>query len=65
MRNRIGLDHEQGVELYYNIAVTPWLHVTPDLQFINAGRDKAPILGLNRKAIDTAIVAGLRIKVDF
>ncbi len=65
LRNRIGLDHEQGVEMFYNIAVTPWLHVTPDLQFIDAGRDKAPILGLNRKAIDTAIVAGLRIKVDF
>jgi len=65
LRNRIGLDHEQGVELFYNIAVTPWLHVTPDLQFIDAGRNKAPIIGLNRKAIDTAIVAGLRIKVDF
>ncbi|MCH7914992.1 MAG: carbohydrate porin [Deltaproteobacteria bacterium] len=65
LRNRIGLEHEQGVELFYNIAVTPWLHVTPDLQIIDAGRDKAPIIGPNRKAINTAIVAGLRIKVDF
>ncbi len=65
LRNRIGLEHGQGVELFYNIAVTPWLHVTPDLQFIDAGRDKAPIIGPNRKAINTAIVAGLRIKVDF
>ncbi len=65
LRSRIGLKHEQGVELFYNIAVTPWLHVTPDLQFIDAGRDKARIIGPNRKAIGTAIVAGLRIKVDF
>ena len=26
------LGNEQGAELYYNIAVTPWCHVTPDLQ---------------------------------
>ena len=51
--------------MFYNIAVTPWLHVTPDLQIIDAGRNKAPIIGPNRKAIGTAIVAGLRIKVDF
>ena len=65
LRTRIGLKHEQGVELFYNIAVTPWLHVTPDLQIIDASRNKVPIIGPNRKAINTAIVAGLRIKVDF
>ena len=31
---------EQGVELYYNIEVTPWLHVTPDLQIIDPGRQQ-------------------------
>ncbi|HEU4340929.1 MAG TPA: carbohydrate porin [Candidatus Binatia bacterium] len=62
---RAGLDHEQGVELFYNIAATPWLHVTPDLQFIDSARNKAPLVGANRKAIDTAVVAGLRIKIDF
>ena len=65
LRNRIGLEHEQGVELFYNIAVTPWLHVTPDLQFIDAGRNQAPIIGPNRKSIETAVVVGLRIKIDF
>jgi len=63
--NRAGLDHEQGVELFYNIAVTLWLHVTPDLQFIDAARNKAPLIGPNRKAIHTAVVAGLRVKIDF
>jgi porin len=65
LRERVGLDHEQGVELFYNIAVTPWLHVTPDLQFIDAARNEAPLVGANRKAIHTAVVAGLRVKIDF
>ena len=48
-------DKEQGVELYYNIEITPWLHITPDIQIIEpAGR-----------GIDTTVVAGIRVKVDF
>ncbi len=47
---------EQGVELYYNIAVTPWLHITPDIQVIDSGRNKYS---------DTAVVFGLRMKIDF
>jgi porin len=62
---RVGLDHEQGLELFYNIAATPWLHVTPDLQFVDAGRNKSPILTAGGKSIGTAVVAGLRIKIDF
>jgi porin len=65
LRTRLGLEHEQGVELFYNVAVTPWLHVTPDLQFVDSARDKAPLIGPDRKAIGTAVVAGLRIKIDF
>jgi porin len=49
---------EQGVELFYNIEVTPWLHITPDLQIIvdpGAGyRDR-----------DTAIVYGIRAQLSF
>jgi len=62
---RIGLDHEQGAELFYNVAITPWLHLTPDLQIIDSARNKAPIISANRKPIDTAVVAGLRVKIDF
>lgn len=62
---RIGLDHEQGVELFYNIAITPWLHLTPDLQFIDAGRNKSPILTAGGKSVGTAVVSALRIKIDF
>jgi hypothetical protein len=39
--------------------------VTPDLQFIDAARNKAPLVGASRKAIQTAVVAGLRVKIDF
>jgi porin len=46
---------EQGVELFYNIAVTPWCHITPDLQVVNPGRERA----------DTLLFLGLRAKIDF
>jgi inactivated superfamily I helicase len=25
---------ERGLELFYNVGLTPWLHITPDLQVI-------------------------------
>ena len=46
---------EQGLELYYNVAITPWLHITPDLQVIEPVRDN----------VETTIVAGVRMKIDF
>jgi porin len=42
-------DREYGAELFYNVAVTPWLRVTADLQVVSpalAGHDTAVILGL-------------------
>jgi porin len=48
------LDDSKGVEIFYNIEVTPWLHVTPDFQIIE------PSL----KHIDKAYIAGLRVKID-
>ena len=47
---------EQGVELYYNIEITPWMHLTPDLQIIEPGR---------KNFSDTAVVAGIRLRIDF
>ncbi|HMJ67051.1 MAG TPA: carbohydrate porin, partial [Candidatus Binatia bacterium] len=46
---------ERGLELFYDAAVTPWCHITPDLQVIT------PILG----RADTSVVLGLRMKIDF
>jgi porin len=46
---------EWGVEAYYNVAVTPWLRVSADLQWIN------PATGANERMW----VGGLRAKVAF
>jgi porin len=46
---------EQGVELFYNVAVTSWCHLTPDLQVVKPGRERA----------DTLLFFGLRAKIDF
>ena len=49
------LQNEQGAELYYNIQVTPWCQITPDLQVVSPFRERA----------DTSLLAGLRAKIDF
>src|SRR5437016_2964490 len=46
---------EQGVELYYNAALSPWCHLTADLQVAQP----------STKAFDTAVLAGSRLKIDF
>lgn len=52
-----GINNSQGVELFYNIEVTPWLHITPDLQvLINPG-------GVSDR--DVAVVYGLRMRMSF
>jgi porin len=52
-----------GVELFYNVEVTPWFHLTVDLQIINQGFEGAPALGV--KDPDPAVIIGLRGKIDF
>ncbi|GEM_PF-5862084 len=52
-----------GVELFYNIEVTPWFHLTADLQIIDQGFEGAPALGV--KDPDPAVIIGLRGKIDF
>lgn len=51
---------EQGIELFYNIEVTPWLHITPDLQvIIDPGGNTGP------GAREPAIVYGIRAQMAF
>ena len=50
----LGVDDEVGGELFYNVAVTPWLHVTLDAQVIDSALPLA----------DTAWVLGLRTHFD-
>ena len=44
-----------GVEAYYNAAITPWFHVTADLQVVEPGL---------RDAASTALLFGLRAKIS-
>jgi porin len=54
----LGTSSEQGVELFYNIELTPWLHLTPDLQIIIDP-------GANFRDRDVAIVYGIRAQFAF
>jgi porin len=49
------LGDEQGVEVFYNVGVTPWCHITPDIQVVVPSRERVP----------TPLVFGLRAKLDF
>jgi porin len=51
----LNLDDEQGVEIFYSYAVTPWFFLTSDLQYIS------PASGDNQDAF----VVGLRTSIRF
>ena len=51
---RLGVQDEVGGELFYDVGVTPWLHVTLDVQAIDAALPRA----------DTTCALGLRTHVD-
>ena len=54
--NVVGLkSEEQGIEIYYEAEIAPWLHVTPDLQIVDPGLS----------ASDTAVIFGLRVNMNF
>ena len=59
----LNLGDDQGVEMFYNVAVTPWFRLTPDLQVLGPARGQT--LPPNVRDIDTALVLGLRAKIDF
>ena len=65
------LRDEHGIEAYYKIAITPWMELTPDIQFVRPAQkhtfsisdDGLPII--EREDIDSAVVVGLRLKTTF
>ena len=60
------LRDEQGAEAYYSIALTPWAHLTPNIQVIRgAQKQTVAALPANRTDIDTATIMGLRLKLTF
>ncbi len=57
-----------GVELYYNIALNKWLHLTPGLQFIkneHGGQPEIPFVQKKKSGDDLAIIPGVRLVMDF
>jgi porin len=44
-----------GLELYYNIALTPWLHLSPDIQLVKN----------EWQGDDLAFIPGIRLVMDF
>jgi porin len=65
------LRDEYGVEAYYSFAITPWMKLTPDIQFIRPAQketlqiDSEHLLASKKKDVDTATVVGLRLQVIF
>jgi porin len=52
------MSDEQGVEAFYNIEITPWMHLSPDFQVITD-----PGAGFRPRNYD--IVAGARLVINF
>lgn len=48
------VDDLDGVELYYNAELTPWFHLTADVQVVEPAD----------QSLDTALIFGLRGKID-
>ncbi|MCU0535523.1 MAG: carbohydrate porin [Hydrococcus sp. Prado102] len=46
---------EYGIEVYYSYAITPWFHLTADLQYIDPANEDS----------DDALVLGLRSRIRF
>ena len=64
------LRDEYGIEAYYNISITPWMKLTPDIQFVRPAQEHAyninnGILNISREEIKTATVVGLRLQMIF
>jgi porin len=63
---RLGLGHEDAIELYYNAALTPWLSAALDLQIIEQALAKTlDASGAQLTDLDTAVVLGLRVYARF
>lgn len=64
-QTRSFLGNESGFEAFYNIAITPWLLFTPDIQVIDPSQRRELVSVGNRKSIDTTTVVGFRLQTVF
>jgi porin len=63
------LRDEYGFEAFYNVAITPWLLLTPDIQIVRGAQKHklthSPLPVLSNESIDTSITLGLRLQMVF
>jgi hypothetical protein len=63
---RLGLGHEDAIELYYNAAITPWISAALDLQIIDQALARTlDVSGARLTDLETAVVVGLRVYARF
>jgi porin len=67
--DRSFLRDEYGFEAFYNIAITPWMQLTPDIQVIRPAQkeviNRVGLITFDRKNVQTATVLGLRLQLVF
>jgi porin len=56
------LRNAYGFEAYYNVAITPWMQLTPDIQVIRPAQKE---IFASRKEVGTATVLGFRLQMLF
>ncbi len=59
------LGDEWGGELFYNIAIRPWMLLTPDLQVIEPSQRSRQVSPGRRESVKVATVLGLRLQLLF
>ncbi|OQK18460.1 hypothetical protein AU255_11770 [Methyloprofundus sedimenti] len=60
----LGLNHEDAIEFYYTAAVTPWFNVSPNLQIIKSGLNKA-LKDDELVDIHTSVIPSIRMNILF
>jgi porin len=61
------LRNEYGFEAFYDVALTPWMQLTPDIQVVRPSQKDVVTVGIppSRQGIDTATVVGVRLQMQF
>jgi porin len=59
------LRDEWGFEAFYNVAITPWMLLTPDIQVIGPSQKRRAIGLVQRESVGTAVALGFRIQLIF
>jgi porin len=69
--NRLGIQDETGFEAFYNVAVTPWFHVTADVQHTDSAISGVnipaigPLPAANIPGPKDAWIVGVRTNLNF